>query len=107
MTQGVECWNASGQKTLDITSRMAKFFGTASIGWSHTGSTQSGTITDTRFTAYTGTTPFVLVISGGFSTDGGGAIYSFSGNTLTWTFPISSPADSITRPTTVFAYGII
>jgi len=106
MSFGVECWNASGQKTLDINSRMAKFFGIQSIGWDHTGSTRSGTITDSRFTAYTGTNPFVVVISGGFSPDGA-AMYSFSGNTLTWTFPIESPSNNSTRPTTVFAYGII
>jgi hypothetical protein len=107
MSFGVECWNASNEKTIDISSRMAKFFGVASIGWSHTNTTRTGTITDSRFTSIQGGTPFAVVVSGGFNVNGGGALFSISGDTLTWAFPIESPADSSTRPNTTFAYGVL
>ena len=43
MSFGVECWNASGQKTLDITDRLLKIIGVAQVGASFTGSAASGT----------------------------------------------------------------
>jgi len=107
MSYGVECWNAAGQKTLGIDSRVAKFLGTTIVGVNHTGNAQSGTITDARFTAYPGTTPFYLVIGGSFDRFGNGLRVSFSGNTLTWQF--ANPLGSfphITRPNTRFVYGI-
>lgn len=108
MTQGVECWNASGQKTLDITSRIAKFFGVAQIGNGYTGTTSSGTITDTRFTAYSGTTPFFFILGGIADADNNSPSFTISGNVLTWTYnnPVGG-FPSITRPPTTFVYGII
>lgn len=106
MASGVQCWNASGQKTLDLTTRVAKFFGTASIGNSYTGTATSGTITDSRFTAYSGLTPFAFIVAGGIDFDGNRAVFSFSGNVLTWTFPNGS-GNSYTRPDTTFIYGAI
>lgn len=108
MSFGVECWNTSSQKTLELTSRVAKFFGVAQIGNSYTGSTTSGTITDSRFTAYTGTNAFYFVLGGGIDLDGNAAQISITGTTLTWVYP--NPVGglpSITRPDTTFAYGIL
>jgi hypothetical protein len=106
MTQGVECWNASGQKTLDISSRIAKFFGIANIGYTTTGTAGSGTITDTRFTSYTGTIPFAFVIQGGVDFNFNTATFTFSGNVLTWTF-LNASADNASRPPTTFVYGVL
>lgn len=107
MAVGLEAWNASGVKTISITTKVAKFFGTASIGNSHTGAAVSGTITDTRFTQYSGHTPFAMPINGGIDPNGNTAVFSFNGNTLTWSFPngTQSPG-SETRPNTTFTYGI-
>jgi len=107
MSFGLETWNASGIKTLSITTKIAKFFGTASIGNSHTGTAVSGTITDSRFTQYSGHTPFAMPITGGIDPNGNTAVFSFSGNTLTWSFPNGalSPGTE-TRPNTTFTYGI-
>lgn len=107
MAFGLEAWNSSGVKTISITTKVAKFFGTANIGNSYTGTTVSGTITDTRFTAYSGHVAFAIPITGGIDPDGNTAVFSISGNVLTWSFPngASSPG-SLTRPDTTFAYGI-
>jgi hypothetical protein len=104
---GFEAWNLAGEKTISITTRIAKFFGTASIGNSYTGTAVSGTITDSRFTQYSGHTPFAMPIFGGIDLDGNTVVLSFSGNTLTWSFPNGtlSPGTS-TRPDTIITYGI-
>ena len=107
MAMGVQAWNAAGVKTLDIDTRIAKFFGTAQVGNSYTGTAASGTITDSRFTAYTGTTPFVFALGGSFDLDGNRCEFSFSGNVLTWNFPNSVSGSSWTRPDTTFIYGIL
>ena len=107
MAFGLEAWNADGTKTISITTKVAKFFGVASIGNSHTGASVSGTITDARFTAYSGHVAFAMPITGGIDPDGNTAVFSISGNVLTWSFPngASSPG-SLTRPDTTFTYGI-
>lgn len=107
MSFGVEAWNASGQKTLSINTKIAKFFGVASIGDSYTGTAISGTITDSRFTQYSGHSPFAMPIFGSIDTEGNTVLFSFSGNILTWSFPngAQSPG-ALTRPNTIFTYGI-
>jgi len=107
MAMGIQCWNAAGTKTLDIDTRIAKFFGSAQVGNTHTGTTASGTITDSRFTAYAGTTPFVFTLGGSFDLDGNRCEFSFAGNVLTWNFPNSVSGSSWTRPDTTFVYGIL
>ena len=82
MSFGVEAWNASGQKTLSINTKIAKFFGVASVGNSYTGTATTGTITDTRFTQYSGHVAFALPIVGGIDPEGNSVILSISGNTL-------------------------
>lgn len=100
MSFGVECWNASGQQTLSITDRLLKIIGVAQVGTSHTGSAASGTITDSRFNNYLGTTPIAFIINGGIDINGSGVQFSFSGSTLTWSFPTAD------RPNQLFAYGV-
>jgi hypothetical protein len=100
MSFGVECWNEAGQKTLSITDRLLKIIGVAQVGASHTGSAASGTITDSRFDNYFGTTPFAFIINGGIDFDGAAVQFAFSGNTLTWSFPTAA------RPNHLFAYGV-
>ncbi len=90
---------------LGLGDRVAKFMGIASVGWSTTGGTRSGTITDARFTQYPGCTSFAIMIDGGFDTRGGGVQLSISGNTLTWSYPLAASA-SYTRGDATFIYGI-
>ena len=106
MAMGIQCWNAAGTKTLDIDTRIAKFFGTAQVGHAYTGTTASGTITDSRFTAYSGHTPFAFAIETSFDLDGSSCVFSFAGNVLTWSFPNSVSGTPSTRPATTFVYGI-
>lgn len=106
MAMGIQCWNASGVKTLDVDTRIAKFLGTAQVGNSYTGSSTSGTITDSRFTDYAGTTPFAFILGGGVDNDGNRIEFSFSGSVLTWSFP-NGTGGSQTRPNTTFIYGIL
>lgn len=107
MSYGLEAWNAAGIKTIGLDTKVAKFFGVASVGNSHTGTATSGTITDSRFTQYSGHTAFALPLNGGIDADGNLAVLSISGNTLTWSFPNGSQSPGyITRPNTTFTYGI-
>lgn len=106
MAMGIQCWNASGIKTLDIDTRIAKFLGTSQVGNTYTGSSTSGTITDNRFTAYSGTIPFAFILAGGVDNDGNRVQFSFSGDVLTWSFP-NGAGGTQTRPDTTFIYGIL
>jgi len=101
----LQTWDASGRQTLKLDSRMAKFMGVASIGWNNTGSTKSGTISDSRFSQYPNVVTFVCVINGLIDIGGYMPTFTISGNTLTWTFPRDA-ASQATRPNTVFTYGI-
>lgn len=88
-TYGTFAWNADGSVKFDPTKQTIKFLGNATIGGS--GSASSGTITDSRFTAYAGHKPFwarVEIASGSAVHDI--ATYSFSGNNLNWAFPAGS-----------------
>lgn len=101
MTVGIQVWDAAGNLILDWTDSVAKVLGEASIGTSYTGATQTGTITDTRFTSMTGHTPFFCVISGDSWNVELSPTFSISGNVLSWNFPHATQ-----RPDTVFIYGV-
>lgn len=106
MAAGLQCWNSAGTMTLDLTSRISKFFGVAQVGNTYTGTTTSGTITDSRFTAYSGHTTFAFILGGSIDIDGYGVELTISGTTLTWNFPRSISGTPSTRPDTTFIYGI-
>jgi hypothetical protein len=101
MPAGFQSWDASGNLVVDLTNRIAKMMGTLQVGASYTGSTMSGTVTDSRFTAYAGCEPFAAVIAGSFFQMHQHPSITISGNTLTWTFPAGS-----SRPDTTIIYGI-
>jgi hypothetical protein len=90
---------------LRLGDRIMKFAGIASVGWSYTGGAQSGTIVDGRFTQYPGCIPIAFVIAGAIDTRGGGVRFSFNGNTLTWSYPISA-SQAYARRDATFVYGI-
>lgn len=106
MPVGLQIFDASGNLRLDLSDRLFKFFGVAQIGDAYTGTSASGTITDSRFTAWSGAVPFAFIIDGSIDPDGNAPEFSVSGNVLTWTFPRSVSGSSYTRPSTTFAYGI-
>jgi hypothetical protein len=84
---------------MGLSDRILKFLGTNSIGTSYTGSAASGTITNAALTTY-GTTPWVAVLNASLANPTERPNFSFSGDTLTWTFSGS------TRPNTTFVWGI-
>ncbi len=95
-------WDALAGRYL----RSRAHFCTAQVGHAYTGTAASGTITDSRFTAYSGHTPFAFAIETSFDLDGSSCVFSFSGNVLTWSFPNSVAGTPSTRPATTFSYGI-
>lgn len=107
MPTGIQCWDDSGNLTLDLSSSLVKTFGQASVGNSHTGGAANGTITDSRFTAYAGHVPFAFAQDGLIDVNGNTCEFSFSGNVLTWSFPNGAGGPSYTRPDTTFVYGIM
>lgn len=100
MPQGIEIYNSSGTKTFDSSESIVKFFGELNIGVSFTGSASSGSITDSRFTAYASNIPFFIITKGGFWDLYQVPQISISGNTLSWNFPGDE------RPDTTIIYGI-
>jgi hypothetical protein len=96
---------ANGLPLLRFGDRMFKFMGIMSVGWSYTGTQQSGAIVDGRFTQYPGCEPLVFVIAAGFDIDGGAVALSISGDTLTWSYakPEALPRN---RVNATVAYGI-
>lgn len=107
MASGLQFFDAStGNLRLSLSDRLFKFFGIAQIGNSYTGSASSGTIVDSRFTAYPSNQWFAFVVNGSIDPDGNAPEFSLAGNTLTWSFPRSVSASAWTRPNTTFVYGI-
>lgn len=107
MPTGFEAYLPSGVQTIGLTSSIAKFLGITNIGQSYTGNSNSGSFTDSRFTAYSGHTPFVQQLNAFLDTEGNFPTFSFSGSTLNWVFPRGgTPAEWWTRPDTSFVYGI-
>ena len=110
MPSGMQVWDASGNLVFNIDTNVVKFLGVISVGKDYTGATTSGTVTDSRFTAYTGHTPFFTAVGAGISDEGYDVQVSISGNTLTWTFPQATPqylgGVLINRPNRTILYGI-
>ncbi len=119
MADGLQVWDGSGTTMFDATTQVVKFLGTITIGWSpsganYTGDARSGSLSDGRFTQYGGHVPFFARIDGGYANDYSDAQWSFSGNTLTWTYPLADPkyvtlngtTYPAARPVQTIIYGI-
>lgn len=105
MPTGIQIFDANGVLVQDTGTRVMKFLGTGHIGNDYTGGTTSGTIVNFWFNALSGNVPFAFAINSSIDTDGFAPQFSFSGNTLTWSFPRSDPAKPWSRPNTLFAFG--
>jgi hypothetical protein len=90
-----------GEIYCDLTQRIAKLMGSLSVGASFTGAATTGSVVDSRFTAYAGTVPFAAVIASTFFQLHQHPTISIVGDTLTWTFPAGSAL-----PDTTIIYGI-
>lgn len=102
MPSGFQVFDANNVNIFDIDDQTVKFFGRITIGNSGT-DTATGTITEPRFTAYTGHVPFVAELEGGRGSNlHYAAQLSISGNNLNWTFPFPG-----IRPRTQLLYGVI
>ena len=110
MPAGLEIFNSSGTSIFQTTSALVKFLGVLQIGADYTGETQSGSVTDSRFTAYTGHVAFFENTAAAFSTDGYNADVTLSGNTLSWSYPDPTPYYAggflLNRPNATIIYGI-
>jgi hypothetical protein len=86
MPAGYQVWDANGVLIFDTNSQTAKFFGTYVIG-AGGDDRASGVITDARFTAFAGHQPFFVCLEGNFgSAIRDRAIWTFSGNNLSWSY---------------------
>jgi len=103
MPSGIEIRDASGNVIFDTVTQTIKFFGNYTIGYGGH-DVASGSITDNRFTAYAGHEPFYLQIEGGQGSSAGSwaPIWTFNGNTLSWSYPNPS-----VRPTERISYGVV
>lgn len=100
MPSGSQCFDAAGNVTFDTSDQTVKFLGSAIIGPGGT-NTATGTITDSRFTAYANHEPFYFEVEGGPGTNITYApTFTFSGNNLNWVYPFA------TRVTVRIIYGI-
>lgn len=110
MPVGLGISDANGNVIFDDTTSIIKILGYLSIGNSYTGSQQSGSVTDARFTQYPGSTSFWAAIDGTFTVDGYTAIVTISGNVLNWSYPINDPffinGAYLARPNMTLIYGI-
>lgn len=100
MPQGLEVYNSAGTLILDATLNIAKLLGAASIGSFFTGTTQSGSVSDSRLTSLTGNTPFVAVLVGDTWAVAISPRFSIVGNNIFWSFPHATE-----RPNTTFMWG--
>lgn len=101
MPSGSQCFDTAGNITFDTSDQTIKFLGSAIIGSGGT-NTATGTITDSRFTAYANHEPFWFEIEGGNGIAYTLApLWTISGNNLSWSYPYPG-----TRPTTRIIYGI-
>lgn len=101
MPVGLQTLDTAGNVFVDLDTRIAKVLGLLNVGASYTGASMSGTVTDSRFTSYTGTSSWFGIISSTFFRNAEHPVVSISGDTLSWTFPTGSP-----RPDTTIIYGI-
>jgi hypothetical protein len=101
MPAGFQAFDASGNVLIDISQRIAKLLGTTNVGASYTGAAMTGSVVDSRFTAYSGAQAWAAVIAGSFFQMHEHPQITISGNTLTWTFPTGSA-----RPNTTIIYGL-
>lgn len=101
MPAGLQTFDAAGNVIVDLSDRIAKIFGVLDIGNSYTGATMAGSVVDSRFTNYAGTTPWFGLISSTFFRTELHPSISIAGNTLSWSFPAGS-----SRPDTSIIYGI-
>lgn len=100
MAAGLQCWDASGNLIVDITSRLPRFVGSASLAGGNS------SVTDAKLAG--GTVWFAFQpdqIWGFQNMDVSRPIFSVSGNTISWTYSGGATAQNIQITGTLF-YGI-
>ena len=83
MPAGFQAWDASGNTVVDLSTRLGRILGV------HTTGSSNGSITNAGLAQGT---PFALVSQPNSTVANGGTFYpsptvSFSGTTMSWTFP--------------------
>ena len=103
MPQGIQVWDASGNLIFDTNDQTVKIFGITAVGATTSSDTDTGTITDARFTMFAGHDPFYITLEGGQGTTDfkSAPVWSFSGNNLNWSYPIPG-----NRPREKILYGV-
>lgn len=101
MPAGLQCWDASGNLVVDITSRLPRFVGSAPVD-SHS----STSVSDARLAGGTVWFAFQPTQIWGFQNmDVSRPIFSVSGNTISWTWSAGATTRNIKIEGTLF-YGI-
>lgn len=101
----LETWAPDGTPMQRIGDRVLKSIGEASVGWSFTGASQSGTIVNPLFSEYADCEAYAFITDAVTDPINGPCKITFSGNTLTWCYP-KAASSAATRPNTTFEYGI-
>ena len=101
MPVGLQVWDASGNLMVDITSRLARVVGFASLQ-----SDNNSSVTDSRLSAGTVWYAFQPSQIWGFNNmDVSRPVFSVSGNTISWTYSPGAGSHNIRIKGTLF-YGI-
>lgn len=101
MAAGLQCFDASGNLVVDITSRLPRFVGSAVVDGSGNGSATNANLA-------AGTPWYVFQPSqlwGFINMDVSRPIFSLSGNTISWTYSPGAGAHNSRIPGTLF-YGV-
>lgn len=101
MPAGYQQWDASGNLILDTSTIVGRFFGKINIGGA--GSAKTGSVTNAKFSQ--GTPFYVAVNTLGVDVEGYGVVITFSGNTMTWTYPQAGNTGP-ERPNATIVYGV-
>lgn len=99
MPSGVQVWNENAVLIFDTSTQTVKFFGYLTIA----ASSQSGSITDSRFSSYSGHRAFACRTDGRLPNVLDAQI-TISGNTLSWSRQTYSDGESPQE--NVFVYGV-
>lgn len=101
MAAGLQCFDASGNLVVDITSRLPRFVGSAPVGPPNTTS-----VSDSRLAAGTVWYAFQPSQIWGFiNMDVSRPIFSVSGTTISWVYSAGAGTHNMQIPGTLF-YGV-
>lgn len=101
MATGLQVWSPSGALMIDTSTSVVLMLGTFAVGGQ--GTPQSGSIYDARLS---NGRPFYFMLLGGIpGVDNNEVNVTFSGDTLTWSYPKPDGSAGNIRPNATIMYG--